>query len=69
MASGYDKQCFKVVRQSYVPDRHTLPCNHCLGFFSSKILYRHRKNCTKFIGGAQASGQAKMIFNKRVDNA
>lgn len=68
LASGGN--CFKAVRQTYVPERILLPCDNCLGFFSSKLLYRHRKKCLKGrVSGssAQAAGQSKMLTNFKID--
>ncbi|XP_044765392.1 uncharacterized protein LOC123321723 [Coccinella septempunctata] len=55
---------FKPVRSPVLKDRNSLPCSNCLGFYSSKLLYRHRKKCA---GGstvsAQADGQNNLINN------
>lgn len=62
-------ECFKAVRTSILPDRSLLPCDNCLGFFSSKLLYRHRRKChsTKPDGNAQAAGHNKLLINSNVD--
>ncbi|XP_072380664.1 uncharacterized protein [Diabrotica undecimpunctata] len=62
--------CFKAVRQTYVPDRVLIPCDNCLGFFSSKLLYRHRKNCGNRSNQerAQFAGQSKMFPNIKIDH-
>lgn len=54
LASG--KDCFKPVRQTIVSENSVLPCDNCLGFFSSKLLYRYRKKC--HVGVNEGSGQA-----------
>ncbi|KAK5647978.1 hypothetical protein RI129_002870 [Pyrocoelia pectoralis] len=62
------KSC-KVVRKS-IKNRQNLPCDNCLGLFSKKFLYRHRKKCFNGIinnKNAQAAGQAKLIINNRID--
>ncbi|CAH0555138.1 unnamed protein product [Brassicogethes aeneus] len=69
LASG--GKCFKAVRQTYVLERTLLPCDNCLGFFSSKLLYRHRKKCLKGtnpVGSAQAAGQSKLLSNLKIDS-
>ncbi|KAJ8932212.1 hypothetical protein NQ314_014832 [Rhamnusium bicolor] len=61
---------FKPVRQPDVPNRSLLPCDNCLGFFSCKLLYRHRKKCLGDqykSGKSQSAGQSKLVINKRVD--
>ncbi|XP_074033515.1 uncharacterized protein [Leptinotarsa decemlineata] len=56
--------CFKPVRTSLSKDNNSLPCSNCLGFFSSKLLYRHRKKCIDGSKGrAQADGQNIMVYN------
>lgn len=67
LASG--KKCFKPVRQPDLPNESLLPCDNCLGFFSAKLLYRHRKKCLGRIskGGAQAAGQSILSNNSKVD--
>ncbi|KAK4881867.1 hypothetical protein RN001_005186 [Aquatica leii] len=61
-------KCFKPVRKTYVMGRSVLPCDNCLGFFSSKLLHRHRKKCLgeKCKGNAQAAGQSMLVINSRV---
>ncbi|KAJ8965373.1 hypothetical protein NQ314_004185 [Rhamnusium bicolor] len=60
--------CPRRVRQSQIPGTPVLPCDNCLGFFSSKLLYRHRKNCgEKRSGRAQSEGQTTLIRNFRTD--
>lgn len=61
--------CFKAVRKADLPDRNLLPCNYCLGFFSAKLLYRHRKKCHpgKSEGSAQAAGHNMLIRNVKVN--
>lgn len=64
--SGY----FKPVRTSLSKNNNILPCSNCLGFFSSKLLYRHRKKCINGSkGNAQADGQNTMVYNtnKNID--
>ncbi|KAJ8932511.1 hypothetical protein NQ314_014603 [Rhamnusium bicolor] len=61
---------FKPVRQPDVPNRSLLPCDNCLGFFSCKLLYRHRKKCLgdQYKNGkSHSAGQSKLVINKRVD--
>ncbi|KAJ8930016.1 hypothetical protein NQ314_017233 [Rhamnusium bicolor] len=60
--------CPRRVRQSQIPGTPVLPCDNCLGFFSSKLLYRHRRNCgEKRSGRAQSEGQTTLIRNFRTD--
>lgn len=59
---------YKPVRVSDNPNRTLLPCTHCLGFFSSKLLYRHRKICTGVnSGNAQSDGQNLLISHLQID--
>ncbi|CAH0550878.1 unnamed protein product [Brassicogethes aeneus] len=61
---------FKPVRSSKRSDRNLLPCSNCLGFYSSTLLYRHKKTCRGGEGrNAQADGQTVLSsnFNVRVD--
>lgn len=53
---NYSNGIFKPVRSSSNVERNVLPCINCLGFFSSKLLYRHRKVCAGFKGNAQSDG-------------
>uniref|UniRef100_A0A6P7H359 Uncharacterized protein LOC114346404 isoform X2 n=1 Tax=Diabrotica virgifera virgifera TaxID=50390 RepID=A0A6P7H359_DIAVI len=46
--------CFKPVREGYVPGRKKRVCNNCLGHFSSKLLYRHKKKCAKTNSGSKS---------------
>lgn len=39
------ENCFKPRKKADLPNTKFLPCIHCLGFYSSKQLRRHRKNC------------------------
>lgn len=60
--------CVKPVRQSYIPNGTVLPCENCLGFFSAKSLYRHRKKCgDRNSSTAQAAGQSKLAYKIKVD--
>lgn len=59
---------FKPVRASENPNRNILPCTTCLGFFSSKLLYRHRKLCSGANrGNAQSDGQNLLVSRFQVD--
>ncbi|XP_044756880.1 uncharacterized protein LOC123315296 [Coccinella septempunctata] len=58
--------CPKRVRKSIYPSAGVLPCDNCLGFFSTKLLYRHRKKCSGRGARAQSDGQSKLV-NIRVD--
>nr|CAI5858800.1 unnamed protein product [Callosobruchus analis] len=55
------------VRRSQIPGTSALPCANCLGFFSSKLLYRHRQRCTGKKGPAQSEGQNALIRHIKVD--
>lgn len=45
-----------------------LPCDNCLGFFSSKLLWRHRQKCTQSKGkNHKAAAQNLLLLNIRVD--
>ncbi|CAG9834563.1 unnamed protein product [Diabrotica balteata] len=55
------------VRRSTVPGRSSLPCDSCLGYFSSKLLYRHRKKCSGKSGSAQSAGQNILAGHIKVD--
>jgi hypothetical protein len=45
-----------------------LPCSNCLGYYSSKQLWRHRKNCMDVNDKLhQAQGQNILLKNLRVD--
>nr|CAI5845620.1 unnamed protein product [Callosobruchus analis] len=60
--------CPRRVCRACIPDTPVLPCDNCLGFFSSKLLHRHRKRCgTKRSGRAQSEGQTILVHNMRVD--
>ncbi|KAG5872200.1 hypothetical protein JTB14_011072 [Gonioctena quinquepunctata] len=52
-----------------LPPNTILPCSECLGFYSSKQLARHRKECSKIIkkGNAQSDVQTKSIAGIRLD--
>ncbi|CAG9773287.1 unnamed protein product [Ceutorhynchus assimilis] len=66
LADGGD--CFKPVREGYVPERDKLPCDNCLGHFSSKLLYRHKKKCKQGnAGDSENVKQLKMFYNGKVD--
>ncbi|XP_050516234.1 uncharacterized protein LOC126891100 [Diabrotica virgifera virgifera] len=55
------------VRRSTVLGRSSLPCDNCLGYFSSKLLYRHRKKCSGKSGPAQSIGQNVLASHIKVD--
>lgn len=59
----------KPVRQSYLPNSSVLPCDNCLGYFSAKLLYRHRRKCRgdSNNGSAQAAGQSTLFSKMRID--
>ncbi|KAG5869724.1 hypothetical protein JTB14_011337 [Gonioctena quinquepunctata] len=62
---------YKPVRSPLLKDRSSLPCSRCLGFYSSKLFYRHRKYCMEDnTGNAQVDGQNTLINNlsKRIDS-
>ncbi|CAH0563122.1 unnamed protein product [Brassicogethes aeneus] len=45
-----------------------LPCDNCLGFFSSRLLWRHRNKCTgKKTRDHQSSAQNILLANLKVD--
>ncbi len=62
-------ECFKPVRKSYIPNQNVLPCENCLGFYSAKLLCRHRKKCSgnKTQANAQIAGQSRLADNARLD--
>lgn len=63
-----DGTSVKKVRESLIPDRNVLPCDNCLGFFSAKNLYRHRKKCGNGrSSNAQSAGQSKLVAKMPID--
>lgn len=60
---------FKPVRNPIFADTTMLPCDNCLGFYSSKFLYTHRKKCSsaKKSRNSQAIGQNILIQHMKVD--
>lgn len=65
-----DDASIKLVRQSYKPQQSILPCDHCLGYFSSRSLYRHRKKCGDGnSSNAQSAGQSKLVSKLSVDES
>lgn len=50
--------------------KNLLPCNGCLGFYSEKHLWRHRKKCTENNVGktARADGQNLLLRHLKVDS-
>lgn len=61
-------ECFKAVRKSVLQNGSLLPCDNCLGYFSSKLLWRHRMKCNSAekIRNAQAAGH-NMLLSSKVD--
>ncbi|VEN55612.1 unnamed protein product [Callosobruchus maculatus] len=62
--------CFKPVREGYVPQREKVPCENCLGYFSSKLLYRHKKRCVQdkvASGMREGEKQLNLFIGFRVD--
>nr|CAI5844728.1 unnamed protein product [Callosobruchus analis] len=59
--------CFK---EGYVPEREKLPCDNCLGYFSSKLLNRHKKRCfkDKLVSGDQNEKLFNVCGNFRIDH-
>nr|CAI5827108.1 unnamed protein product [Callosobruchus analis] len=57
------------VREGYVPEREKLPCDNCLGYFSSKLLNRHKKRCfkDKLVSGDQNEKRFNVFGNFRID--
>lgn len=49
-------------------EKDLLPCDNCLGFFSAKLLWRHRIKCTKLKSrNHRAAAQNVLIANLRID--
>nr|CAI5835699.1 unnamed protein product [Callosobruchus analis] len=61
--------CFKPVREGYAPEREKLPCDNCLGYFSSKLLNRHKKRSfkDKLVSGDQNEKRFNVFGNFRID--
>ncbi|KAJ8969281.1 hypothetical protein NQ314_001819 [Rhamnusium bicolor] len=64
------KNCFKPRKKANLPDSKFLPCVHCLGFYSSKQLRRHRKNCSENpqkLKSTVRDSNAKLSMHIKVD--
>lgn len=48
-------ECFKPVREFCISNQSYLPCDNCLGFYSKRLLHRHRNKCSR--NKAQGSAQ------------
>nr|CAI5823224.1 unnamed protein product [Callosobruchus analis] len=58
------------LKEGYVPEREKLPCDNCLGYFSSKLLNRHKKRCfkDKLVSGDQNEKLFNVCGNFRIDH-
>ncbi|KAL1488528.1 hypothetical protein ABEB36_014992 [Hypothenemus hampei] len=59
--------CKPVQKPRVLSQTHVLPCTNCLGFFSAKLLWRHRKKCCGSDKNHQAAAQNLLLFDIRVD--
>ncbi|KAK4886596.1 hypothetical protein RN001_002867 [Aquatica leii] len=56
--------------QSLRAAKDLLPCDHCLGFFSAKLLWKHRSRCTDSKSkNHKAAAQNILVANLRIDSA
>ncbi|XP_074034196.1 uncharacterized protein isoform X2 [Leptinotarsa decemlineata] len=62
---------YKPVRSPQINKDNLLPCQNCHGFYSAKLLYRHKKRCLGTSAGSncRADSQSHLasIINKKVD--
>lgn len=57
------RNIIKAVKSTKNQKRRLLPCDNCLGFFSSTGLWRHKVLCKK----TKTAEQSPLLINKRVD--
>nr|CAI5867283.1 unnamed protein product [Callosobruchus analis] len=58
----------KPMRHPALPGRDLLPCTGCMGFYSSKLLWRHRKKCCEnYDKMHRVSGQNMLLRNSVAD--
>ena len=43
-----------------------LPCTHCLGFYSRKQLWKHRKSCTKDSNNSNVQSEAQGLLTRHL---
>ncbi|KAK9872528.1 hypothetical protein WA026_017993 [Henosepilachna vigintioctopunctata] len=60
-----DGKCFKAVGQTYVPDRTLLPCDNCMGYFSSKLLRTHREKLFVNVTSRKMRELSKILVEMR----
>ncbi|CAH0546511.1 unnamed protein product [Brassicogethes aeneus] len=58
---------FKPVRKGMLQDTEYLPCENCLGFFSRKLLFRHKKRCKISSSKAQIKSQNHLLSHIKID--
>lgn len=60
--------CKRPMKKSVLPQTNYLPCSYCFGYYSAKLLWRHRKSCNKNASSHhQSDGQTVLSNNRNVD--
>ncbi|KAJ8935520.1 hypothetical protein NQ314_012754 [Rhamnusium bicolor] len=62
-------ECIKPMKKTMVPERNHLPCTNCLGFYSAKFLWRHRKKCLgKNSTNPQSDSQTLLLGKNNINS-
>lgn len=63
------EMCGKPVKKpiKYHAPYKYLPCTHCLGFYSAKNLWRHRKNCLADSNGSNVQSEAQNFLVRHLN--